>query len=304
MFSLTNFLKGLSLQNAVDRSIQLIIEPGGTSGTTTTLLAAQTADRVITLPDGNATLSTADSIETLSNKTIDGELTFIETTTPGTNPPSGSNDLYFKTDNHLYSLDSTGTERQIDAAFLNPMTSKGDMIVGGVSGLETRLPGGTNGQLLTYNTGAPDNIQWSTFSGANNIVVSSAITGSTSGTSYSTPTNGIVTIIPTGRSVMIFLTSNTTGTQSNVAVDSSSSTTFVSAGFQLLKDGVSMGSINLASEFPSASSSNGVVYAPSSIMFIDPSPTSVSHTYTLQYQANVSNTLVGISNCLLVAKEF
>ena len=308
MFNFAGFLKGLSLQDVTDRSKQLIIQisPSATAGTSTTLTAAQTANRTITLPDGNATLSTADSIETLTNKTIGGELTFDQTTTPGVNPPSGENDLYFKADQHLYSLDSTGTERQIDAAFLNPMTTKGDMIVGGVAGVETRLPGGTNGQFLTYNTGAPDNIQWSTFSVANNIVTSLSITGTTNSNTYSTPTNGTVTITPTGRSVMICLTPNTSGLPSQISVGATlpSSAAFVSGLFQILKDGVSIGSLQLAADFPTAGSSNTVLFSPNSIFFIDPSPTATSHTYAVQYQANTANTTVGISNCLLVAKEF
>jgi hypothetical protein len=70
-FSLTGFLKGISLQGAVDRTVQLILQPGGSTGTSTTVTSTQTVNRTITLPDGNGVLSTSNSVETLTNKTID-----------------------------------------------------------------------------------------------------------------------------------------------------------------------------------------------------------------------------------------
>ncbi len=59
-FSLSGFLKGLLLQDPVDRSKQLALEvsSGATTGTTTTIVAAQTADRTVTLPDSNLDMNT------------------------------------------------------------------------------------------------------------------------------------------------------------------------------------------------------------------------------------------------------
>lgn len=64
-FSLSKFIKGLriSKENVVNPS-NIDILPGGTAGTTTTMQAAQTANRTLTLPDETGTvLSTASTID-------------------------------------------------------------------------------------------------------------------------------------------------------------------------------------------------------------------------------------------------
>lgn len=72
-FSFFGILKGLLIENEVDRTKQVIIQASSaaTTGTSTTIVAAQTANRVITLPDSNATLVTTTGAQTLSNKTLD-----------------------------------------------------------------------------------------------------------------------------------------------------------------------------------------------------------------------------------------
>ena len=307
MFSLVGFLKGLSLQDVSDRTKQFVLQisPSATTGTTTTLVAAQTADRTITLPDGSGTFVTADSIVTLTNKTFGDALLLDQIATPA-DPPSNENKLYFKSDNHLYSLNSSGGEVQVDAAAAsNPMTTKGDMIVGAPGGTPARLAGGTTGQLLTYDTTATDNVKWATLSVANNFTISGPINDSNSTTSFTTPLNGSVVLVTTGRSVLISLVPNTGGTlTADVAVDANGSASFISGIFEILRDGTSIGIINLAGSFATASSSNGIIYGPSSIQVIDTAPTSASHTYSLQYRCITASTVVGISNCMLLAKEF
>ena len=76
-FSFTGFLKGLLLQNEVDRSKQLIIQasPSATTGTATTVTnSAQTANQTIIFPNitGTDTLTANAAIQTLTNKSIDG----------------------------------------------------------------------------------------------------------------------------------------------------------------------------------------------------------------------------------------
>lgn len=72
--SIFGIIKGILLKDPNDQTKEFAIEvsPSATTGTRTTLLATQTADRTITLPDGDAVLLTADSTATLTNKTIDG----------------------------------------------------------------------------------------------------------------------------------------------------------------------------------------------------------------------------------------
>lgn len=306
MFDLVRFLKGLSVSSETDttKQVTLSVSSGATTGTTTTLVASQTANRTLTFPDSTDTLSTASSTETFTNKTFGDAPTFTEISTPA-NPSAGLNKLYFKNDGHVYSLDTAGVERQIDqAAAANPMTTKGDIIVGGVSGAQTRLAGGSTGNLLTYDTGSTNNIKWASFSISNNYVVSSAITATTTSNSFSQPTNGSVTLVTTGRSVLISLIPNTTGAGSTVALVANTSIDFIAGNFEILRDGTPIATIQLASNYPSSSSNNAMNFAPGSVMTIDPAPTSASHVYSIQYKSNLVSTTTGITNCLLIAKEF
>ncbi len=66
-------------------------------------------------PNASTTLVGTDSTQTLSNKTFADALTNTQITTP-TNPSAGLNKLYFKADNNLYRLDSSGNEVQLAAA--------------------------------------------------------------------------------------------------------------------------------------------------------------------------------------------
>src|SRR5882757_6146083 len=80
--SFVSFIKGLLIQDGADRSKQLSIQisPSATTNTSTTLVAAQTANRTITLPDSNLdfnTIITETSASTLTNKTIDADFNII-----------------------------------------------------------------------------------------------------------------------------------------------------------------------------------------------------------------------------------
>lgn len=56
--------------DSVDNTKVLAFDVGGTTGTTTTFTTAQTANRVITLPNATTTLVGTDTTQTLSNKTL------------------------------------------------------------------------------------------------------------------------------------------------------------------------------------------------------------------------------------------
>lgn len=68
-------LKGIILKNPTDQSKQLQVEVSNsaTTATKTTVEAAQTANRTITLPDATTTLTGNDVAQTLTNKTIDAD---------------------------------------------------------------------------------------------------------------------------------------------------------------------------------------------------------------------------------------
>lgn len=63
-----------------------------------------------------------------------------------------------------------------DTGMLNPMTSAGDLIVGGVSGDPDRLGVGTNGQVLTVTSGAPAWASIPTQTGDHKVLATSADT--------------------------------------------------------------------------------------------------------------------------------
>lgn len=59
---------GFYIYDLSDSTKKIDFDPGGTTGTKTTITGAQTANRVITLPDATATLVGADTTQTISNK--------------------------------------------------------------------------------------------------------------------------------------------------------------------------------------------------------------------------------------------
>ncbi len=71
-FSFTGFLKGLLIQNEVDRTKQVAIEANSsaTSGKRLTITSAHTDNHTLTLPDATDTLVGKDTTDTLTNKTI------------------------------------------------------------------------------------------------------------------------------------------------------------------------------------------------------------------------------------------
>lgn len=77
-FSFTRFLKGLTIREENTTTPKEIdIVPGGSAGTKTTITTSQTANRTITLPDATTTLTSTDSAQVLTNKTIDADLNTI-----------------------------------------------------------------------------------------------------------------------------------------------------------------------------------------------------------------------------------
>ena len=66
--------------------------------------------------------------------------------TPSASPASGKDYLYIKSDNKLYIKDPSGTETLVGPSpgFTNPMSTLGDTIYGGASGVATRLAGDTS----------------------------------------------------------------------------------------------------------------------------------------------------------------
>lgn len=58
-----------------------------------------------------------------------------------------------------------GSDERTRDSFINPMTSEGDMIVGDATGSPQRLAVGTDGDVLTADSGAPNGVAWVTGGG-------------------------------------------------------------------------------------------------------------------------------------------
>jgi hypothetical protein len=78
-FKFFGILKGLQIQNESDRTKQLQLEvaSGATTDTATTIQAAQTANRTVTLPNATDTLVGRATTDTLTNKSIDADTNTI-----------------------------------------------------------------------------------------------------------------------------------------------------------------------------------------------------------------------------------
>lgn len=74
-------------------------------------------------------------------------------------PSAGEVVVYAKADGLLYSKDDAGMETALSGGgsggMANPMTTAGDMIIGGSSGAPARLQAGTNGQIIKMVAGSP-----------------------------------------------------------------------------------------------------------------------------------------------------
>ena len=76
----------------------------------------------LTLPTSTDTLVGRATTDTLTNKTIGDAATYTQVATPS-NPASGFNKLYFKSDNILYQLTNGGTESQVSSGTLDAPSS-------------------------------------------------------------------------------------------------------------------------------------------------------------------------------------
>lgn len=102
----------ISIKDSGDLTKQILFDAGGTASTSTTIAAAQTANRVVTMPDATTTLVGTGATQTLSAKTFSDPVTIAELATPST-PASGFGKVYFKTDGNLYQLNDGGTETNL-----------------------------------------------------------------------------------------------------------------------------------------------------------------------------------------------
>lgn len=135
---------------------------------------------------------------------------------------------------------------------------------------------------------------------AGGIAISSSSSAfSTSSTTYVDVTNLSVTIVTTGRPVVLVLNgdSNTSGAETFV----SSSVGTASALFKFVRDGSTTVSNPQVFTMPATSGNPGI--PSSSITTLDTGVTAGSHTYKLQTEVNAGTSTVSIFSSILVAYE-
>jgi hypothetical protein len=108
---------------------------------------------VLPIVNGGTGSSTQTFVDVASDQVVGGvknfssEILLDHITTPA-NPIASKNKLYFKSDNNLYKLDSSGTESQVGGGGSSPITTEGDLIIGDGGGNDIRLPVGATDTFL------------------------------------------------------------------------------------------------------------------------------------------------------------
>jgi hypothetical protein len=107
-----------TIVDTTDPTVEVQIASNGTASTKTTIVAVQSANRTITLPDATTTLVGTDASQTLSAKTfsdrpvMDAGVTLSHITTPGATPVDEVF-IYSKADNKVYKKGADGLESEI-----------------------------------------------------------------------------------------------------------------------------------------------------------------------------------------------
>lgn len=123
----------------------LVLRPSG-GATRLTLIGGEAVGGSITTYTNGDFTAAGEHLRFNADKSIQ----FVQQIATPTTPTVG-NKLYFKADGKLYKLSTAGVEESVSS----PMTTLGDLIYGGTAGLATRLPKGTDGQVLKLSGGLP-----------------------------------------------------------------------------------------------------------------------------------------------------
>jgi hypothetical protein len=118
------------------------------------------ANQVLSLPDATDTVVARATTDSLSNKTFSDAITMAQITTPS-NPASGFDKVYVKSDNNLYKLDSTGTETQVgaggggltvayQASSFTATASKNYLVNTSGGAVTATLPSGSTGATIQF----------------------------------------------------------------------------------------------------------------------------------------------------------
>lgn len=166
-FSFFGILKGLSIQNEVDRTKQVIIQSSSaaTTNTSTTITSAQTANRTQVLPDASGNIVVDSATQTFTNKTIDANSNTILNISGGS---LGTNSVPNATlaqmpantiKSNITGSTANAADNTLSAIIDSSIASTQGDILYRNSSAWVALPPGTNGQVLTT-AGAAANPSW------------------------------------------------------------------------------------------------------------------------------------------------
>jgi microcystin-dependent protein len=177
----------------------------------------------LTLPV-TGTLATLAGVETFSNKTFSNQQTWQEITTPVMNPPTGSIDIYAKSDNNIYILNSAGLESPLNSG-INPVGAMIMFAGTAISSYSGTLAGTSTPVVIDSVNGNSSNTIVLTFNGTYATVtdttetpniVFTALTPGPVGNSISLVFNGVyATVTDTVDSPNIVFTANNAGSGGN-----------------------------------------------------------------------------------------
>ncbi len=155
----------------VDNTVKIKFDAAGTTGTSTTILSSQTADKTITLPNATTILVGKDTTDDLSNKTLVAPI--ISNTIPGS-PAKGQ--MYWDDSNETITVKMAGTDVNLQIGQENYIRAK-NATAGTLSNGKVVYVNGVDGQTPTIALAKADAV--ATSDGVIGIVTEDILAGAT-----------------------------------------------------------------------------------------------------------------------------
>lgn len=212
------FIKGILVKNDSDitKELEISVASGATTGTKTTVSAAQTANVTVTLPNATTTLVGKDTTDTLTNKTFDADgtgnsITNIENANVKAAAAIALDKLAATTVSRALVSDASGfvspatttsteigyvngvtsaIQTQLDAKQLrSTLTTKGDIYVATASNTVVRQGIGSDGHTLQADSTQTNGLKWAAPA---SVAIGDTVTSATAGSIFYAGAAGIL----------------------------------------------------------------------------------------------------------------